>query len=415
MVSLNCRVNRAHLRTDRKNTVFVSAEVGAEKTPHSKSSLDVCLAVDCSGSMRGRKIDMAKKAAILIVDSLRPTDYISVITFAGKAKVVVLRQRVDEKEEIKERIMKVGLGAKTILLGAATNLYDGIRTGHEQLAGAARSQTGRLILLTDGEPTEGPTHASSFMELSKRLRGRGVSITALGVGNNYNEELLIVMAEASEGRWHHVEDMDQLPAIFGQELLDMESVVVVRPMLQVNLLSGAELSNVYRVGEMVTEITDYQKSDGGYVIPLEDVRAESTSKIVFKLHVPPKPEGELKIARLTLTAPRTELAKDVTVRSTSDSSLWGEETDPYPRTLLTLAQATVVAREAVNDPTLVKQARDLMETVMRDSDAATTIRGDPSLMGMGNTVMRVTETVVRGNLTEEEKKKLKQDVTVIRK
>jgi Ca-activated chloride channel family protein len=410
MVSLDCRVNRGYLRADRKNTVFVSAEVGAEEALRDVGPLHVCLAIDCSSSMEGKKIEMAKDAAASIVDRLRPTDYVSVIRFASSADVVIPRQLATNKDEITKRMGKIKLGTMTAL-------HDGIKLGYAELSGAAsRAEpcTKRIIVLTDGEPTEGPTDEASFTKLSKEIRDGGISITALGIGDEYNEDLLIAMATVSDGRWHHVIDLDQLPEIFDQELSDMETVVMVRPMLHARLLSGAELDNVYRVGTMVAEVTDYQNEDGKYLITLEDVRAESASKIVFKIHVPSMPEGEWKIAKLTLTAPGTELVRDVTVQSTSDQSLWGAETDPYPRSLLTLAQATVVAREAVNDPTLVRQAQDLMETVMRDSDAATTIRGDPSLMGMGNTVMRVTETVVRGNLTEDDKKRLKQEATVVR-
>jgi Ca-activated chloride channel family protein len=414
MVSLDCRVNRSHVRARRKDVVFVSAETKAEGPMREAGTLDVCLAIDCSGSMIGKKFEMAKKAALLIASSLRPADHISVITFAGKAKVVVPRQQVEDRREVKSKIEKIRLGSKTIIFGARTNLYDGIRAGHEELASVARLRTARLILLTDGEPTTGPTSERAFVELSGKLGDKGISVTALGVGKKYNEDLLIAIAEASRGRWHHVVDLDQLPALFKLELLDMKSVVAVKPELHVHLLSGAELSNIYRVGTMVTEVMDYQKENGGYIIPLEDVRTESASKLVFKIHVPPRPEGEWKISKLTLVAPGVELTQDVVVQSTSDSSLWGAETDPYPRTLLTLAQATVVVREAIGDPTRVRQAQDLIETVMRDPAAATEVRKDPSLMNLGSTVTRVAETVVRGKLTEEDKKKLKLQATVIR-
>jgi len=407
-------VNRSHVRAGRKDVVFVSADAKAEGPMREAGTLNVCLAIDCSGSMVGKKFEMAKKAALLIANSLRPTDHISVITFAGKAKVAVPRQQVGDRREVKGKIEKIGLGPKTIIFGARTNLYDGIRLGYEELASVARLYTARLILLTDGEPTTGPTSERAFVELSEKLGDRGVSVAALGVGKKYNEDLLIAIAEASRGKWHHVVDLDQLPELFKLELLDMKTVVVVKPELHVHMLAGAELSNVYRVGTMVTEVTDYQKTDNEYVMLLEDIKAESASKLVFKIHVPPRPRGKWKISKLTLVAPSVKITQDVVVQSTSDSSLWGAEADPYPRTLLTLAQATVVVKEAIGDPTRVRQAQDLIETMMRDPAAATEIRKDPSLMSIGNTVTRVADTVVRGKLTKEDKKKLKLQATVIR-
>ena len=408
---MDCRVNRGYLRADRKNTVFISAEVGGAKAPREAGPLDICLAIDCSRSMWGKKLKMAKEAAAGVVDKLRPTDYISLVRFATKAKVVMPRRRVESREEIKRRIGKMGLG-----LGTA--LYDGIRLAYGELAeatGRGEVHASRIVILTDGEPTEGPKDERSFASLCRDIRSRGISMTAVGIGKDYKEDLLIGIARVSDGRWCHVRNPDELPRVFEDVLNDMKSVEVVRPTLQAQLMTGAELTNVYRVGEMVTEITDYQREDGKYVIPLEDVRAGSASKIVFKIHIPPNPEGKLRIAKLAVSAPGTELTKDIAVESTQDQSRWGVETDPYPRALLTLAEATVVARQAVSDPTQVGRAQELMETVMRDPAAATEVRKDPSLMGIGSTVLRVTETVAKGRLTEDDKKRLKQDTTVIRK
>ena len=102
-LNLECRVNRKYLQAERKAVVFVSADIHALEITgaHEASYLDVCLAIDCSGSMAGEKFETAKKAGMHIVDMLRATDYISVIRFADRADVVVPRQQVRNKEEIK--------------------------------------------------------------------------------------------------------------------------------------------------------------------------------------------------------------------------------------------------------------------------------------------------------------------------
>jgi Ca-activated chloride channel family protein len=311
------------------------------------------------------------------------------------------------------KLNKVGTGLKAIVFGAATNLYDGIMKGYEELSTDTGTHARRLILLTDGEPTAGPTGERAFVELSKRVRSKGISITGLGVGKYYTEDLLIAIAEASEGRWHHLVNPDGLPELLREEVLDMKLVELVKPVLQITPISGAKPSNIYRVGEMVSEITDYQKVGGKYAIPLEDVRAGFASRIVFRLHVPPKPEGKLKVAELAVSAPETELTKNVFVESTKNRSRWSIETDPYPRSLLMLSEATTVSKQAVDDVTQVERAQQLVKTVMLDPDAATVVRENAHLMSMGNTVMRVTDTVVKSKLKREDKKKLKHDATVI--
>jgi Ca-activated chloride channel family protein len=408
MVRLQCRVNRDYVRAERKNTIFVSAEVQAEETPAEAAPVHMCLAVDCSASMEGEKIEMAKEAAIRFIQQLRPQDYVSVVRFASSADVLVSKRPAVEKDEIIDRVTN-------LKLGTLTALYDAVKLSLEQLSAPLRGYNRRLLLLTDGEPTTGPTDIDTFVELAKHLRSEGMSLSALGIGEEYNEDLLLAMAQAADGKWYHISHAAELPRVFVQELNDARTVLLVRPQLHVRLLSGAELSNIYRVGSMVMEVTDYERTDDEVVLTLEDIRAESTYKTVFKLHIPPKPEGEWRVAELTLRAPQTELTEKVSVKSTSNPELWGKETDPYPRALLTLAQATVLSRQAVEDATLVKPAQGLIETIMKDPDAATAVRRDPSLMALGNTVVRVAETVVRGGLSKEDRKKLKYDATVVRR
>lgn len=454
-LTLECRINRNYLRVERKAVVFLSAEVQTKEARElseagASNIINVCMAIDCSSSMSGEKFETAKKAAIQIVDLLKPTDYVSVVRFADEANVVIPRQKVANKGEIQQRI-------QSMKLGSTTALYDGIKKSHKELLGGtldsatelisttgivggfkkllgrkpATASTGtpvspvvheglgvgRLILLTDGQPTKGPQDEASFVDLGKNIRNSGISITTLGIGD-YNEDLLTAIAATSGGKWYHVTDIRRLPNIFAEELTEMKTVMLIRPELRVHLMSGAELSNIYRVGTMVIEITerDYKRAGNEYVIPLEDVRVGQAYRMVFNVHVPAKPEGIWRIARITLSAPQLELSRDVTVESTNDQSRWGVESDPYPRTLLMLTQATVLARKGVGDPTVARQAQDLMQTVMKDPNAATVVRQDRFLTAMGDTVIRVSEqTILKKDLTEEDKKRLKGDTTVIRK
>jgi len=455
-LSVDCRINRSYLRAGRKAVVFLSADVQAKEVKEFPEAiipniLNVCLAIDCSASMADEKLETAKRAAMQIIGSLRPSDYISVVRFAGQADVTVSRQRAENKNEIQERIRRMKSGTLTAMydgmkrahnellgegIGGATALVSGsgVVEGFKKWFGRKPSPTpspttapptavkelgvSRLILLTDGQPTKGPTDETSFEGLSKEIRNSGISITTLGIGDDYNEDLLTAIAATSGGKWYHITDVSRLPDIFADELTEMKTVMLIRPELHARLMSGAELSNIYRVGTMVTEMTerDFRREGNDYTIPLEDVRVGQTYRMVFNVHVPPKPEGTWRIAKITLVAPQIELTKDVVVESTQDQSRWSIESDPYPRTLLMMTKATVLARKGVGDPTVAKQAQILMETVMKDPNAATVVRQDRFLTTMGDTVIRVTEqTMLKGKLTEEDKKRLKGEATIIRK
>ncbi|MEM4973274.1 MAG: VWA domain-containing protein, partial [Candidatus Hadarchaeales archaeon] len=410
MLQLNCRINRSFIRADRKNVVFLGAEVIplGSAVPTRTPDLDVCLAIDCSSSMEGEKIEIAKEAAVRIVEQLRPSDFISVVRFATTSDVVVPRQPATEKDQIIDRITRLQLGTMTAL-------FDGLALAFKQLAYKTGGRVGRIIAITDGQPTEGPTDTQSFVELAKNVRESNISITGLGIGEDYNEDLLIAMAMNSDGRWYHVTDPSQIFGIFQEELQDMKTVVAVKPELRVSLLSGCELLNVYRAGTMVTELTNYKREDSDFILPVEDIRAGSSCRLALRIAVPPLQPGKWKIARLRLTSPGVQQESEVEIESTDDFSKWGRETDPTPRAWISLAEATVLAREGIENPTLIKKAEDMVQTLIKDADVATVARKDPYLMAMGNTVIRVAQTVARGSLSEDEKKRLKQETSVIRR
>jgi Ca-activated chloride channel family protein len=450
-LDINCRVNRSYLQPERTAKVFVSADIITDAKPNVASKgLNISLSIDCSSSMSGRKIETAKDAAETIIGLLKPNDYISIIRFARKASVVIPKQRLETQDEIRQRI-------RTMKTGSTTALYDGIKEAYKELLGystnvvsrpsglagaisgakkiiwgdtspqtapppapvsSSPQEVSRLILLTDGEPTEGPDDEPSFTDLGKDMRNHGVSVIALGIGGTYKEDLLMAVASSSGGKWHHVTDVSQLPKVFSDELSDMQTVVLVKPELHTQLMAGAELSDIYRVGAMVSEMTenDYTHSGNKYVIPVEDVRVGQVNRIVFKVHVPSKPEGQYRIAKITLVAQGMELSKDIVVDFTSDESRWGIE-DPVPRASLELFKTTVLTQRGVGDPTKVKLVNDRFTTILNDSRIGTAVKQDPLLRELTETNKTVIRTtMIKGqNISAEDKKKLKSETTTIKK
>jgi Ca-activated chloride channel family protein len=451
-LDLTCKINRRYLQPERKAVIFLSADVqttGSEES-FTPSSLNVCLAIDCSGSMNGEKLESAKEAAIRIVDLLRPTDSISIVQFSGKAHVITSRQRPLNKNEIQQRI-------RNLQIGGGTAMYDGIKQAQTELvcgdmniATALKSEPGviggikklfgqkssptppaapstlppkenvvsRLILLTDGRPTVGPTEEGDFVGLSKDLRSNGVSVTTLGIGEDYNEDLLTAIAASSGGEWHHIINAKLLPDMFAGELSRMQTVMLVKPELQVHIVSGSELSDIYRVGTMVTKLAeqDYNHSGNDYTIPLEDLRLGQLYRVVFKVHVPPKPAGPIRIAKVALVGPGMELTRDIVVEFTPDQSRWELE-DPLPRASLQIFDATVLARQGVGDLTISKQAQEKTALLMNDPRTATVVKGDPLLAGMEKTVVGVTaRTIIKGkDLSKEDEKELKAQTTKVKR
>ena len=54
--------------------------------------------------------------------------------------------------------------------------------------------------------------------LGGELARRGISVTTIGVGDDYNEDLMAALAESSDANYYYVKDTEKLPGIFAKEL-----------------------------------------------------------------------------------------------------------------------------------------------------------------------------------------------------
>lgn len=83
----------------------------------------------------------------------------------------------------------------------------------------------RIIVLTDGQANQGITDPAGLTKLAAKISKKGIGVTLIGVGEDFNEELLMAMAEGGRGNFYYIEDPDQIPAIFEQELHGLLQVV----------------------------------------------------------------------------------------------------------------------------------------------------------------------------------------------
>src|SRR5690606_33563962 len=78
-----------------------------------------------------------------------------------------------------------------IRTGVGTNLAAGIKKGSEAIrSGFVRGAVSRLVLLTDGQPSVGITDSTRLATLGEKEAARGVTITTMGLGEGFDDELL---------------------------------------------------------------------------------------------------------------------------------------------------------------------------------------------------------------------------------
>ncbi|KYK30818.1 MAG: VWA domain-containing protein [Theionarchaea archaeon] len=407
-VDLTCSLNRAYIPPNKGQRLFLDIEIAPiTKAIPGFLPVNVCLLIDRSGSMVGKKLNNAKKGAINLVNQLDSNDYCGVVTFESEVDIVVPCQYVTDKPMFENRIQRISVGG-------STEMYEGLETAFAELRrslqinSSGKEPVRRVILLSDGQPTDG-RYVSEYRGLARKMREVGISITALGIGKYYNENILSALAEDSGGMWYHVLSPDKIPEIFSNELANMKTVVLSRPELVLKLSQGVELADIYKSRPDVHRISNIQRISNEYRIPVSDVRTGEIQTITARIGVPPRPEGEWRIAHVSVVSGAVCRRENVIAHYTSNQALWNE-TDSYSRTLFAVTETQIKAKDGLSgDKTAFKQAETQLKVLLKESEA-THIKDIADRTAVLEKIINKATV-----MSEEEKKEAKSELTMIKR
>jgi Ca-activated chloride channel family protein len=233
---LKLEPDRAFLLSGSPQEVVVKIDLTAagHKKKLKRTPLNLAVVLDRSGSMTGAKIEKARQAAMGLVDQLAPGDLFSLIAYSDHAEVLVPAQELEDKEAVKRRI-------SGIRPGGSTALYEGVQLGATQVQGHLSSRRiNRVILLSDGLANVGPSSTQDLRQLGRSLSERGISVTTIGVGDDYNEDLMAGLAEASDANYYYVKDTERLPEIFTKELGELVTVAAREVRIEIICPNGVK-------------------------------------------------------------------------------------------------------------------------------------------------------------------------------
>lgn len=177
---------------------------------------NLVVVVDTSGSMQDQqKIEFVREGLLIMLESLDENDTLSIVTYDNTARVAMNPARVSE-ENLPE-IVDVIEGLRP---GGATNLYAGMELGYET---AMRNITDseaihRLMLLSDGNITAGVSNLGQILATSAAYNQEGIGITTIGVGLDFNQELMYALANQGNGNFYFLHDGDKLIDVFRHEI-----------------------------------------------------------------------------------------------------------------------------------------------------------------------------------------------------
>ena len=197
-----------------------------------RAPINVAIVLDRSGSMQGEKIQRAREAAIGALDLLKSDDIISIVAYDSDVNVLVPATKLSDKEHVANIIRAIQPGGNTALFGGISKGAAEVRKFMDD------KHVNRVILLSDGLANVGPSSPGELGELGASMKKENISVSTLGLGLGYNEDLMVQLAGKSGGNHQFIENASELASIFRGEFEDVLSVVAQTVDVKIEIPEG---------------------------------------------------------------------------------------------------------------------------------------------------------------------------------
>jgi Ca-activated chloride channel homolog len=292
-VGLEAALNDLHLDasqsvSQRQLAISLSAlpEADGRTAP-----LNLCLILDYSGSMNGRPLETVKQAAHCIVDNLSPGDRLSIVVFNHKARVLLPNQVIENPAQAKLEIDQ-------LRASGGTAIDEGMRLGIEELAKGKQEAISQAFLLTDGENEHGSNERC--LKLAQLAAGYNLTLSTLGFGNHWNQDVLESIADAAGGTLAYIQHPEEAVSEFSRLFNRVQSVGLTNAHLLLTLMPQVRLAELKPIAQVVPETIELNAVQSGqqYSVRLGDLMIDAPRVVLANLYISQLPEGEQPIVQL---------------------------------------------------------------------------------------------------------------------
>ncbi len=226
------------------------------------TSINTVFVIDISGSMSDvvpgtvkNKLELAKDSMLKLTNSylLGPSDNVGLVSYDTSANVIFNMESYNKNN--------LEAGISKLKIGGGTSMGEGIEKALELFEkSSGNSNNNKIFLFTDGITFDD----TKCREMAKKAHDSNVSIVSYGVGEEYNENLLMEISEETNSNARHIEDIKDFFQYISEELASSKKEAIKNANMNFHFSRGFEIEKAYRVFPSIVnyEISE-QKIDFG--------------------------------------------------------------------------------------------------------------------------------------------------------
>lgn len=362
-----------------------------------------------------RRIDYVAEALTVASEFLRPADFFSLVAFAGWAQCLIHSVSGAERFRLRQAAREL----EQTRLGDETQMAEGMALGLEEIERrGSRNHAARMILLTDGHTLK----VNECYQWADRARQAGVKLTTMGIGTEFNEDLLIPLADSTGGSAYYIETLDQIPDAFRKELGSVQRITYRNLEVKLQLTREVELRRAYRVLPELSLFDPGPNMDGSYALLLGDYDPGAPVALLLEVILPPWKPGVYRLAQALLAwddpssqLERQNLRQDITVEIAAGASGSPDERVMNVVEKVGAFKMGANALDNAQSAALTGDISDKDAATVRLRQAATRLL-DLGEIALANSMLKQADTLESsGSLDTEATKKLRYETRKISK
>jgi len=288
-------------------------------------------------------MDFTKEALRVVIDYLQDADQFALVAFAEDALLMMSNTSGTERPKLADAIARLD----RIDLGDETYMARGIEACYKQmLPGRSPERVDRMILLTDGYTKD---ERDCYTWVRKANQDK-VVISTMGLGMDFNQELMIALADTTGGHAYFIQEPKEIMGAFRQELSTAQSITWRDLTLALDMPGEITLRRAHKITPAIAKLPEKEPA-----LALGDLASGQPPAVLLELVVPARPVGNYRLAQITLSGRaagrsdrQTMATENIVIRYSEKPSLT-KQTDAHLMDIVQRVSVYKLHQQAVQD------------------------------------------------------------------